>query len=73
MVRKLRAGRYDKQKAPKGWAFLVEQAAKRYVREVGREPVSKWSVIFPPATRDAVAVALARDFEARYAAGDWER
>ena len=73
IVRKLRRGKYDPTKAPKAWGYVVEAAAKRYVVEIAGEPVSKWAAYFAPATRAAVAQSLARDFEARYNAGDWKR
>lgn len=69
LVRKMRKGTYDPDKAPKLWSYLTEAAAKRYAKEFG--VAREWSRTFTPATREMVAVSLARGFEDRYKAGDW--
>lgn len=69
LVRKMRAGKYDPDKAPKLWGYLATSAAKQYAKEYGNP--REWATTFTPATRDMVAESLARDFEDRYKAGDW--
>jgi hypothetical protein len=69
LARKMRSGKYDPAKAPKLWAYLAEAGAKRYAKEFGI--AREWARTFTPATRELVAVSLARDFEDRFKAGDW--
>ena len=51
--RKIEQGKYDPALAPKLWIYLVDDAAKKYVKEMGGS--------FDVATRRAVAAQLAKD------------
>ena len=51
--RKIEQGKYDPALAPKLWIYLVDDAAKKYVKEIGRQ--------LRLATRRAVAAQLAKD------------
>ncbi len=62
---KMARGRYDRERAPAAWSYLVREAVKRYSREIA--PVRA-----DPATRELAATELARDFERRHKAGDWQ-
>ena len=65
LVAKMMRGRYDPSRAPAAWLYLVREAAKRYSREIA--PIRP-----DPATRELAATELARDFERRHKAGDWQ-
>ena len=56
--RKLAKGIYDHEKAQKLWMYLVDDAAKKYVKEFG-SPGSDVKDMFPKETREKVARDLA--------------
>lgn len=58
LQRKLAAGSYDSDLAPKAWQHLVDEGAKRYQKEFG-----SGSPIFNAATRRRVAADFARAWE----------
>jgi hypothetical protein len=60
MLRMWRKGTYDPERAPQGWSWVVEEAAKSYAKEF--DHARNWHRIFTPATRDIVAHALAHRF-----------
>ncbi len=59
--RKMRAGKYDPDKAPLLWHHWVLAGARSYVKEFGGEV----RVQFPPAVRMKLAEQLARDYAER--------
>ena len=61
MERKLKKGIFDKTKAEKLWMYLVENGAKKYVREFGSRD-QPWHKLFSMADRKAVARELNEDF-----------
>jgi hypothetical protein len=71
LLRKMKAGKYEPTKAPKLWGYLVEAAAKKYAKEF--DDARRWASMFNPATRDLVAVELAREFEHAVAEGAYEQ
>jgi hypothetical protein len=68
VARKVIAGKYDPAKAGKLWMYLVDDAAKKYVREFSAGPVSE---TFSKATREAVAAELARDEHGALVRGEY--
>jgi hypothetical protein len=66
----MKTNKYKPALAPKLWGYLVETAAKRYAKEF--DDAKRWSTMFNPATRDLVAVELAREFERDVADGEYE-
>jgi hypothetical protein len=55
--RKMKKGIYDKEKAIKGFLFVVEAGAKKYMKEFGSNH-AKWHQTFPVPVRRAVAAEL---------------
>ena len=58
LKRKIRKGIYDHEKAQKLWMYMVDDAAKQYVKEYGSTD-SDVKDTFPKATRMQVAKILA--------------
>lgn len=58
MIKKIRKGTFDSEKAVKGFMYSVEYAAKLYCQDFG----GIWYQVFNKATREAVATALLQDF-----------
>lgn len=58
--KKMKAGKYDHEKAVKLWGYLAESGAKKYAKEIGGD-ASSWSSIFTPAPRRLAAAGLADD------------
>ena len=58
LKRKIRKGIYDHEKAQKLWMYMVDDAAKQYVKEYGSTD-SDVKDMFPKATRMQVAKILA--------------
>lgn len=65
---KIAKGRYDPAKAPKLWQYLIDQGARKYVKEFGGEV----RLTFPKTERAALAARYARDFEGRFERGEVE-
>ena len=61
-------GVYDRERAVSEFAFVVEEGAKRYVKELGEseELPSVWHVAFPKAVRDRAAREMVDYFETHY-------
>lgn len=55
-------GSYSKELAPKAWIYVVDRAAKGYVREFCSSN-TRWHDIFTPACRRQVARNMAEQFE----------
>jgi len=64
LLRKFRAGKYDAEKAPRLWLYLVEGAAHDYVKTFGGPNP------FDKATRVHLATELARKFEQKMEQGE---
>lgn len=63
LLRKYRSGKYDSKKAPKLYAYLMDDAARRYGREFGNGEADGLRM-FSPATRLAAgALMAAHDYE----------
>jgi len=56
--KKMKSGKYDHKKAPKLWLYLVDNGAKKYVKEYGGTVRD----IFPKAEREQVARELADEY-----------
>lgn len=69
MLKFMRKGTYDRDKAWQGWLHVVELGAKQYAKEFGT--ARDWAQTFSPATCEAVARSLAESFEAAVAAGEY--
>lgn len=54
-------GLFDEAKAVKGYMYLVDEAAKRYVKDHG-SPGDKWHEMFNKPTRQRVAEELTEEF-----------
>jgi hypothetical protein len=65
--RKMRAGTYDAEKAPKLWHYWVLAGAQKYVKEFGGEI----RVQFPPPVRMKLAEQLAKDYAERIRGGEY--
>lgn len=50
--KKAKSGKYDATKSAKGWQYLVDAGAKKYIKEFGG---GAWHKIFDAATRRSVA------------------
>lgn len=70
LLKKMRKGTYDSQKAVKAWKHLADAGAKKYAKEFATP--GQWHRIFPVPVRNEVAKALAEDFEAEVSVGAWE-
>lgn len=66
---KMYKGTYSSALAPKLWMYWLEAAAKRYVKEFGGDV----RTLFPKATREQAAVECAKDFEAEFKLGNFDR
>jgi len=69
LLKKIRSGRYDPDKAPKQWLYLVEWGARDYAKHQPED--GPWNVQFNPATRQALAERYAKQFEQEVAEGQW--
>jgi len=69
--KKWQKGTYDPARAPQAWSYVVESAAHAYAKEFDSE--RNWSRMFNPATRDLVAVELAREWENYARSGEFDR
>lgn len=58
LLRKMAGGRYDHRLAPKLWLYLVDEGARRYVKEYGGDV----RIMFPLATRKLLAKRYAAQF-----------
>jgi len=69
LLRKMKAGRFDRERSVDAWMYLVEAGAKRYAKEYA-EP-RDWSSMFSVPTRRAVAETLAEEFETEAKLGNY--
>ena len=70
LLRKQKAGKYDKRKSVKLWMYLVESAAKRYHKDFGSSDFP-WHKMFPPPVRKEVAESLAEEFDSDSKRGEY--
>jgi hypothetical protein len=59
LQKKKRSGTFDVEKAAKLFGYLVEAGAKKYAKDLGG---GQWSKLFPPSTRQKVAMEFATEF-----------
>ena len=71
LATKVARGQYDHEKAIKGFMYLVDEGAKRYLREYGGSDL-RWHELFNTATRRYVAHNLALSFETENALGNYK-
>lgn len=69
LAQKMKKGRYDSALAPKIWMYLVEAAAKKYIKDHGT-PGDRIDSVFNKATRMQVADRLAKQFEGEIKTGE---
>lgn len=69
LAKKIARGTYNHKQAPQAWSYVVEDAAKAYVKEFGSGGKREWSAVFPPKIRRAVAEDLADRWYANAKAG----
>jgi len=67
LLRKMRRGTYDHSKAPRAWQYVVDNAARAYVREFGGD----LRTIFPATTRRYVAYEMANEFASAAERGEY--
>ena len=70
--RKMKSGEYDHSKAPKLWNYAVEEAAKKYTKEMGSPGDKPADLGFTKDTRRKLANALADDYRDSIEAGDYD-
>ena len=68
--RKIKRGVYDHEKAPKLWRYLVDNAARKYVKEFG-SPDQDVIDMFPKDLRDAIAIDMANEEFEKIQAGEY--
>jgi hypothetical protein len=71
LVTKRARGEYKHDLAVKAFGYLTEAGAKKYLQEFGG-PGQPWHKMFDAGTRKQAAEALARDFEAEAALGNYD-
>jgi hypothetical protein len=64
-------GTYDPSLAPKLWLYLVDEGARKYVKEFG-SPGDKIQNIFPKSVRMALAEEMAKNYSERIDNGDFD-
>ena len=58
--RRMKSGKYDHTKAPKLWMYLVDNGAKKYVKEFGGDVRSQ----FPKDVRQSIAIEFENEYRA---------
>tara|TARA_Y100001963_G_scaffold148504_1_gene226511 strand:+ start:13978 stop:15171 length:1194 start_codon:yes stop_codon:yes gene_type:complete len=71
LMAKRARGQYQSKLASKLFMYLVDNGAKKYVKEHDA-PGAKWNKVFDKATRQQVADNLTRDFEAEAESGAYD-
>lgn len=66
LLRKMAAGRYDYRRAPKLWLYLVDEGARRYVKEFGGSVRD----VFPLSVRKHLAKSYAAQFLRKLRSGE---
>lgn len=61
LIKKFKAGKYNRELAVKLWMYLADEAAKRYAIQFASP--NEWNRIFTPATRRMAAVEMRDTFE----------
>lgn len=75
VMRRLKNGTYDADKAVKLWAYLVEAGAKMWAQELGDEDGDrsvKWNVLFPTAVREQAARDMSETAKQEIEDGTWD-
>jgi hypothetical protein len=70
LINKKAQGVYDSSKAPKLFAYLVEDAIKAYVEEFNMD--QPWHTIMDKPSRDKLAEELTEEFEGEASTGEWD-
>lgn len=65
LIKKYKAGKYNRELAVKLWGYLADEAAKRYAKEYGSNfsYADRWNVMFTPATRRLAATEMRDTWE----------
>lgn len=71
LMAKRARGQYQSKLASKLFMYLVDNGAKKYVKEFDA-PGAKWNKVFDKATRQQVADSLTRSFEAEAESGAYD-
>lgn len=66
LIRKIQSGRYDHRRAPKLWLYLVDEGARRYVKEFGGDV----RTMFPLPVRRHLAKIYAAHFIRQLRSGE---
>lgn len=72
LANKAANGEFNREKAIKLYMYLMENGAKKYVKENGG-PGDQWHEIFNLPTRREAAREFINDFEAEYKTGNYDR
>ena len=67
IVKKKKAEKYDHRKAPKLWGYLIDNGAKKYVKEFG----GNMKTIFPKEVRQSVAIQFANEYNTEIDLGNY--
>ena len=70
LMGKRKKGVYDHDLAVKSFMYLVDDGAKKYVKDLGL--VSAWQEVFPMTTRKRVAEDMASSFEEAADTGEYD-
>lgn len=71
MIKRVKAGTYDRTKGLKNWQTVAEQGAKKYtLAYCGKD--DKWNHIFSKAVRDAVADELEMHYMEEIVLGNYD-
>lgn len=65
LSKKMKKGQYKRNLAAKAFMHLIDEGAKKYVKEHG-SPGDKWNVMFPKKDRMELAEAYAKEFEEKF-------
>jgi hypothetical protein len=71
MIKRVKAGTYDRTKALKNWQTVAEQGAKKYTSQYCSKD-DKWYQIFSKAVRDAVADDMETFHMEEYVLGNYD-
>jgi len=71
LLRKMKKGVYDSQRADQAWMYLMETGAKAYCKEFCSS-VKDWSTVFAKPTRELAAAYFAKDFETEAKLGNFD-
>ena len=71
LKRKMAKGIYDHEKAVKLWMYLVDEAARKYVKEFG-SPDQDVADMFPKELRQQIAKDMADEEQEKIEAGEYD-